>query len=33
VSESAAQTPDDMNLPGWRLHPLHGAADEVLRAS
>ncbi|QID18816.1 peptidase [Nitrogeniibacter mangrovi] len=21
----AAQAPEDMNLPGWRLHPLTGA--------
>jgi proteic killer suppression protein len=21
----AAQTAADMNVPGWRLHPLHGA--------
>lgn len=20
----AAQSADDMNVPGWRLHPLHG---------
>jgi proteic killer suppression protein len=19
-----AQTPGDMNVPGWKLHPLHG---------
>ena len=21
----AAARPDDMNVPGWRFHPLHGA--------
>ena len=20
----AAKTPDDMNVPGWKLHPFHG---------
>jgi proteic killer suppression protein len=20
----AARTPSDMNMPGWKLHPLHG---------
>jgi proteic killer suppression protein len=23
----AAKQPADMNLPGWRLHPLHGVLD------
>lgn len=22
---NSATSPDDMDMPGWRLHPLHGA--------